>query len=62
MANIGGFVSGAALLDRRREVLKLSAKVQSIDDLLAAVSKRKPWLRCTVNSVLGKPRLATNLP
>ncbi len=34
MANIGGFVSGAALLDRRREVLKLSAKVQSIDDLL----------------------------
>ena len=34
MANIGGFVSGSALLDRRREVLKLSAKVQSIDDLL----------------------------
>ena len=34
MANIGGFVSGGALLDRRREVLKLSAKVQSIDDLL----------------------------
>ena len=34
MANIGGFVSGGALLDRRREVLKLSSKVQSIDDLL----------------------------
>jgi len=34
MANIGGFVSGEALLERRREVLKLSSKVQSIDDLL----------------------------
>ncbi len=34
MANIGGFVSGDALLDRRREVQKLSSKVQSIDDLL----------------------------
>ncbi|MAM35796.1 MAG: DNA repair and recombination protein RadA [Euryarchaeota archaeon] len=34
MANIGGFVSGGALLERRREVLKLSSKVESIDDLL----------------------------
>ena len=34
MANIGGFVSGGALLERRREVKKLSSKVQSIDDLL----------------------------
>ncbi|MEZ7988630.1 MAG: DNA repair and recombination protein RadA [Candidatus Poseidoniaceae archaeon] len=34
MANIGGFLSGGALLERRREVLKLTAKVQSIDDLL----------------------------
>ncbi len=34
MANIGGFVSGSALLDRRREVMKLKSKVQSIDDLL----------------------------
>ena len=34
MANIGGFVSGNALLERRREVMKLSSKVQSIDDLL----------------------------
>ena len=34
MANIGGFVSGDALLERRREVQKLSSKVQSIDDLL----------------------------
>ena len=34
MANIGGFVSGDALLERRREVMKLSSKVQSIDDLL----------------------------
>ena len=35
MANIGGFVSGNALLERRREVQKLSSMVQSIDDLLA---------------------------
>ena len=35
MANIGGFVSGSALLERRREVLKLSSRVQSIDELLA---------------------------
>ena len=35
MANIGGFVSGSALLERRREVMKLSSMVQSIDDLLA---------------------------
>ena len=34
MANIGGFVSGSALLDRRKEVMKLSAKVESIDALL----------------------------
>ena len=34
MANIGGFVSGDALLERRKEVRKLSSKVQSIDDLL----------------------------
>ena len=34
MANIGGFVSGDALLERRREVQKLSSRVQSIDDLL----------------------------
>jgi len=34
MANIGGFVSGNALLERRREVMKLSSRVQSIDDLL----------------------------
>ncbi|MDA1167485.1 MAG: helix-hairpin-helix domain-containing protein, partial [archaeon] len=34
MANIGGFVSGDALLERRKEVQKLSSKVQSIDDLL----------------------------
>ena len=35
MANIGGFVSGTALLERRREVQKLSSMVQSIDDLLS---------------------------
>ena len=35
MANIGGFISGVALLERRREVQKLSSMVQSIDDLLA---------------------------
>ena len=35
LANIGGFVSGVALLERRREVQKLSSFVQSIDDLLA---------------------------
>ena len=29
MANIGGFVSGGQLLERRREVQKLSSKVQS---------------------------------
>ena len=34
MANIGGFVSGGALLERRREVLNLTSKVESIDDLL----------------------------
>ena len=32
MANIGGFVSGGALPERRREVLKLSSKVESIDE------------------------------
>lgn len=34
MANIGGFISGSALLDRRREVMKLTSKVQSLDELL----------------------------
>ncbi len=35
MANIGGFLSGKALMERRREVQKLSSMVKSIDDLLA---------------------------
>jgi DNA repair protein RadA len=35
MANIGGFISGKALMERRREVQKLSSMVKSIDDLLA---------------------------
>jgi DNA repair protein RadA len=34
MANIGGFISGEALLERRRQVQKLSSGVHSIDDLL----------------------------
>ena len=34
MANIGGFISGDALLERRREVQKLSSKVAAIDGLL----------------------------
>ena len=34
MANIGGFISGEALLERRRQVQKLRSRVQSIDDLL----------------------------
>jgi DNA repair protein RadA len=34
MANIGGFLSGSALIERRRQVQKLQSKVQSIDDLL----------------------------
>jgi DNA repair protein RadA len=34
MANIGGFLSGSALIERRRQVQKLRSKVQSIDDLL----------------------------
>lgn len=34
MANIGGFVTGNALLDRRRQVLKLSSGTQALDDLL----------------------------
>ena len=43
MANIGGFVSGVALLDRRREVQKLSSKVQSIDDLLGGGFETQAW-------------------
>jgi DNA repair protein RadA len=34
MANIGGFISGSALLEKRREVMKLSSKVISLDELL----------------------------
>ena len=34
LANIGGFVSGAALLDRRRRVEKLTSGTSSLDDLL----------------------------
>jgi DNA repair protein RadA len=34
MANIGGFISGEALLEHRRQVQKLSSGVHSIDDLL----------------------------
>ena len=34
VANIGGFVSGAALLDRRRQVQKLSSGTASLDELL----------------------------
>ena len=34
MANIGGFLSGGALLERRREVMKLQSQVESLDALL----------------------------
>ena len=34
LANIGGFISGTALLDRRREVLKLTSSAASLDELL----------------------------
>ena len=34
LANIGGFVSGSALLDRRKQVQKLSSGAQSVDELL----------------------------
>ncbi len=34
LANIGGFVSGSTLLERRRQVLKLTSGTTSIDELL----------------------------
>ncbi|MDP6900087.1 MAG: DNA repair and recombination protein RadA [Candidatus Thalassarchaeaceae archaeon] len=34
LANIGGFVSGSSLLERRRQVLKLTSGTTSIDELL----------------------------
>ena len=34
LANIGGFVSGSALLDRRKQVQKLRSGAQSLDELL----------------------------
>tara|TARA_B100000925_G_scaffold283562_1_gene257604 strand:+ start:251 stop:1390 length:1140 start_codon:yes stop_codon:yes gene_type:complete len=34
LANIGGFLSGAKLLDRRKEVLKLSSGSSALDELL----------------------------
>ena len=34
LANIGGFISGNSLLERRRQVQKLTSSSQSIDDLL----------------------------
>ena len=34
LANIGGFISGTALLDRRREVQKLTSGCSALDELL----------------------------
>ncbi len=34
MANIGGFISGGALMERRREIMKVSSGVESLDTLL----------------------------
>jgi DNA repair protein RadA len=34
LANIGGFISGSAILERRREVLKLTSSSAAIDELL----------------------------
>ena len=62
MANIGGFVSGGALLDRRREVLKLSAKVQSIDDLLGGGFETQALVEVYGAFGSGRPRLVTNWP
>ena len=56
MANIGGFVSGSALLERRREVQKLSSMVQSIDDLLAGGFETQSLSKYTESSDLEKPR------
>ena len=60
MANIGGFVSGVALLDRRREVQKLSSKVQSIDDLLGGGFETQALVEVYGAFGSGRPKLGTN--
>ena len=61
MANIGGFVSGSALLERRREVQKLSSMVQSIDDLLAGGFETQSLVEVYGEFGLGKTQIGHQL-
>ena len=60
MASIGGFLSGIDILERRREVLKLTSGCLSVDELLGGGFETKSITE--LYSVLVKPSLVINLP
>ena len=62
MANIGGFVSGDALLEPAVKCRSCPPGFNPSTTSSAAALRPKPWLRSTVSSAVEKRRLATNWP
>ena len=60
MANVGGFVSGVSLLERRSEVQKLTSGSSALDELLGVDSRLRPLSRYSESSAAERHRLGTN--
>ena len=62
MANIGGFVSGDALLDADVKFRNSPPRFSPSTTSSVAALRPKPWSKSTVNSAAVKRRSATNSP
>ena len=61
MANIGGFLSGGQLLERRREVMKLQSQVESLDALLGGGFETQALIEVYGAFGSGKTQIAHQL-
>jgi DNA repair protein RadA len=61
MANIGGFLSGGQLLERRREVMKLHSQVESLDALLGGGFETQALIEVYGAFGSGKTQIAHQL-
>ena len=60
MANVGGFVSGVSLLERRSEVQKLTSGSSALDELLGGGFRLRQLSRYSESSAAERHRLGTN--
>lgn len=61
LANIGGFISGTALLDRRREVQKLTSGCSALDELLGGGFETQAIVEVFGEFGSGKTQIALQL-